>query len=136
MHMMIRCHCELSGSFLRRLARPSESRQSLYTNRIQLYTLRIHEPVTAGRRGTAWSSSSACRCTMCPGRRSVQPDHQRTPKAAVPWGESFCFPLMAPPVTPTAVTPSKWHEDSFEMAQTPSKWHVSAVLGALPYNHI
>ena len=37
---------------------------------------------------------------MGPGRRSVQPDHQRTPKAAVPWGGSFCFPLMAPPVTP------------------------------------
>ena len=37
---------------------------------------------------------------MGPGRRSVQPGHQRTPKAAVPWGGSFCFPLMAPPVTP------------------------------------
>ena len=54
----------------------------------------------AARRGTAWSSSSACRCTMGPGRRSVQPGHQRTPKAAVPWGGSFCFPLMAPRVTP------------------------------------
>ena len=37
---------------------------------------------------------------MGPGRRSVQPGHQRTPKAAVPWGGSFCFPLMAPPVAP------------------------------------
>ena len=61
---------------------------------------------TAARRGTAWSSSSACRCTMGPGRRSVQPDHQRTPKAAVPWGGSFCFPLMAPRVTPERDVPA------------------------------
>ena len=40
------------------------------------------------------------RRAMSPGRRSVQPDHRRTPKAAVPWGGSFCFPLMAPRMTP------------------------------------
>ena len=54
--------------------------------------------VTAQRpvRGDRLITSSACRWTMGPGRRSVQPDHRRTPKAAVPWGGSFCFPLMAP----------------------------------------
>ena len=57
--------------------------------------------VTAQRpvRGDRLITSSACRWTMGPGRRSVQPDHRRTPKAAVPWGGSFCFRLMAPPVT-------------------------------------
>ena len=54
--------------------------------------------VTAQRpvRGDRLITSSACRWTMGPGRRSVLPDHRRTPKAAVPWGGSFCFPLMAP----------------------------------------
>ena len=54
--------------------------------------------VTAQRpvRGDRLITSSACRWTMGPGRRSVQLDHRRTPKAAVPWGGSFCFPLMAP----------------------------------------
>ena len=44
---------------------------------------------TAARRGDRLITSSACRWTMGPGRRSVQPDHRRTPKAAVPWGGSF-----------------------------------------------
>ena len=54
--------------------------------------------VTAQRpaRGDRLITSSAYCWTMGPGRRSVQPDHRRTPKAAVPWGGSFCFPLMAP----------------------------------------
>ena len=55
---------------------------------------------TAARRGDRLITNSPCRSTMSPGRRSVQPDHRRTPKAAVPWGGSFCFPLMAPRVTP------------------------------------
>ena len=55
---------------------------------------------TAARRGDRLTTNSPCRSTMCPGRRSVQPDHRRTPKAAVPWGGSFCFPLMAPRMTP------------------------------------
>ena len=46
-------------------------------------------------RGDRLITNSPCRCAMSPGRRSVQPDHRRTPKAAVPWGGSFCFPLMA-----------------------------------------
>ena len=54
---------------------------------------------TAARRGDRLITSSACRWTIGPGRRSVQPDHRRTPKAAVPWGGSSCFPLMAPRVT-------------------------------------
>ena len=52
------------------------------------------------RRGDRLITSSSCRSTMGPGRRSVQPDHRRTSKAAVLWGGSYCFPLMAPPVTP------------------------------------
>ena len=54
--------------------------------------------VTAQRpaRGDRLITSSAYRWTMGPGRRSVLPDHRRTPKAAVAWGGSFCFPLMAP----------------------------------------
>ena len=55
---------------------------------------------TAARRGDRLITNSPCRCAMSPGRRSVQPDHRTTPKAAVPWGGSFCFPLMAPPVAP------------------------------------
>ena len=55
---------------------------------------------TVARRGDRLITSSPCRWTIRPGRRSVQPGHQRTPKAAVPWGGSFCFPLMAPRVTP------------------------------------
>ena len=51
---------------------------------------------TAARRGDRLITSSAYRWTMGPGRRSVLPDHRRTPKAAVAWGGSFCFPLMAP----------------------------------------
>ena len=58
--------------------------------------------VTAQRpvRGDRLINSSACRWTVGPDGRSVQPDHQRTPKAAVSWGGSFCFPLMAPRVNP------------------------------------
>ena len=59
-----------------------------------------HIQRTAARRGDRLITNSPCRCAMCPGRRSVQPDHQTTSKAAVPWGGSFCFPLMAPPMTP------------------------------------
>ena len=56
---------------------------------------------TAARRGDRLIINSPCRCAMSPGRRSVQPDHRRTPKAAVPWGGSFCFPLMAPRAAPS-----------------------------------
>ena len=55
---------------------------------------------TAARRGDRLITNSPCRCTMGPGRLPVESTHQMSPKAAVPWGGSFCFPLMAPRVTP------------------------------------
>ena len=63
---------------------------------------------TAARRGDRLITNSPCRCAMSPGRRSVQPDHRRTPKAAVPWGGSFCFPLMAPRVTQISMRLPLW----------------------------
>ena len=55
---------------------------------------------TAARRGDRLITNSPCRCTMGPGRLLVESTHQMSPNAAVPWGGSFCFPLMAPRMTP------------------------------------
>ena len=55
---------------------------------------------TAARRGDRLITNSPCRCTMEPGRLPVESTHQMSPNAAVPWGGSFCFPLMAPRMTP------------------------------------
>ena len=55
---------------------------------------------TAARRGDRLITNSPCRCTMGPGRLPVELTHQMSPEAAVPWGGSFCFPLMAPRMTP------------------------------------
>ena len=57
---------ELFKTYQRQLGWPSESRQSLCTNRIQLYTIRIHEPVTEVVRsvhpssGSWWLQPSIC----------------------------------------------------------------------------
>ena len=55
---------------------------------------------TAARRGDRLITNSPCRCTMDPGRLPVELTHQMSPKAAVPWGGSLSFPLMAPRMTP------------------------------------
>ena len=50
--------------------------------------------------GDCLITSSACRWTVGPDGRPVEANYQTSPKAAVPWGGSLCFPLMAPRMTP------------------------------------
>ena len=74
--------CRSSGSFL-----VDESCEALVSDQ---------RPAAGDRLIT----SSACRWTVGPDGRPVESDYQTSRIAAVPWDGSFCFPLMAPPMTP------------------------------------
>ena len=71
--------------------------------------------VTAQRpvRGDRLITSSACRWTMGPGRRSVQPDHRRKLRSgAMGWKLRSC-PLMAPLMPPEQEPNCRWRGFDF-----------------------
>ena len=86
----------------RRWAWPSEPIASCRIIRIVLVDESHGALVSDQRpvRGDRLITSSACRWTVGPDGRPVESDYQTSRIAAVPWDGSFCFPLMAPPMTP------------------------------------